>query len=68
MSIYKNHITKVNVALYRYVEALINLEAFVNRGAAAKAICKEDDEVDALYYQADRVQLSFMIRRTSNNY
>ncbi len=39
-----------------------SIEAFVNRDAeAAKAICEEDDEVDALYDQTYRELLSFMI-------
>jgi phosphate transport system protein len=39
-----------------------SIEAFVNRDAeAAKSICEEDDEVDALYDQTYRELLSFMI-------
>jgi phosphate transport system protein len=39
-----------------------SIEAFVNRDAdTAKAICEEDDEVDALYDQTYRELLSFMI-------
>ncbi len=38
-----------------------SIEAFVNRDAeAAKTICEEDDEVDALYDQTYRELLSFM--------
>ena len=39
-----------------------SIEAFINRNAeTAKAICEEDDEVDALYDQTYRELLSFMI-------
>jgi phosphate transport system protein len=39
-----------------------SLEAFVNRGAeAARRICDEDDEVDALYDQVYRELLTYMI-------
>ncbi|MCR4289397.1 MAG: phosphate signaling complex protein PhoU [Candidatus Scalindua sp.] len=39
-----------------------SIEAFINRDAkTAKAICEEDDEVDALYDQTYRELLSFMI-------
>ena len=38
------------------------IKAFLRRDAeAARAICKEDDEVDALYHQVYRELLSFMI-------
>jgi len=39
-----------------------SIKAFLRRDAeAARAICKEDDEVDALYHQVYRELLSFMI-------
>lgn len=39
-----------------------SITAFLRRDAeAARAICKEDDEVDALYHQVYRELLSFMI-------
>ena len=40
-----------------------SIEAFINRDAeTAKAICEEDDEVDALYDQTYRELLSFMTK------